>query len=107
MTALCRKMSYQPHTKRLQNAQCGLLVFQKVSFIYYHSILLKKRAVFLGKRHFMVMFLLAHYITYYHILVMQTIAETGILSAPTSKMREQWVTIHPFASTRLHSLHKF
>ena len=53
------------------------------------------------------MFLLAHYIAYYHILVMQTVAETGILTAPTSKMRERRVTLHPFTCTRLHSLYKF
>ena len=55
----------------------------------------------------MMVFLLAHDIAYYHIFVTQTIAEPSILTAPTSKMREQGVAFHSFTCTRLHSLHKF
>ena len=83
-----------------------LFVFQEISFIYRHSILLQECTVFLGEGDPFVVLFLSHDVSNYHVFVAHTIAETCILSSPAAEVGKVRVALQPLAGVCLHPLNE-
>ena len=79
------------HTARLSTPRVEdtlLVISQEVSLVDTDPILRQESSMLLGKSLLTVMFLLLHDITYNHVFVAQTVAESGIFSSPATKVWE-------------------
>ena len=80
-------------------------VFKEVLLAYSKSTLDEQSSVFFGKTDPLMVFFLSFDVVYYLVFIMDTIRKSSVFASPSSEIREQWVSLKPFAGKSLYSLY--